>query len=77
MIWVVGIQSTGILIAGYLKSGFGLGGVFAGVSAIVVIAAMSLFAGYRFFLQNDLRRYAVRNADVAAFRSRSYELETS
>ncbi len=31
----------------------------------------------RFFLQADLRRHAVRNADVAAFRSRSHELETS
>jgi hypothetical protein len=45
----------GVFVAGYLKSGFGLGGVFAGVAGILTLDAALLFAGYYFLLRKDLR----------------------
>ena len=49
---------AGILIAGYLKQYFGLGAVFAGVAALVLLAAILLFVGYRVFLKKDLQHRA-------------------
>ena len=46
----------GVLIAGILKAGYGLAGIFAGVSVIVFIAGLLLIAGYRFFIRRDLAR---------------------
>ena len=45
----------GVFVAGYLKSGFGLDGVFAGVAGILALDAVLLFAGYYFLLRKDLR----------------------
>lgn len=47
---------AGILVAGYLKRDFGLGGVFAGTSVIVLVAGILLLLGYGLFLQRDLER---------------------
>jgi predicted MFS family arabinose efflux permease len=52
------VGGAGILVAGYLKRSFGLKGVFAGLSLIVMSAATLLLIGYLFFLGKDLRRYA-------------------
>ncbi|MSO21821.1 MAG: MFS transporter [Acidobacteria bacterium] len=49
----------GILIAGCLKSIFGLSAVFAGISAIVVLSGLLLLVGYRFFLEKDLQRQSL------------------
>jgi hypothetical protein len=49
---------AGILIAGFLKQDFGLGGVFAGTSVIVLVAGVLLLTGYSFFLNRDLARQA-------------------
>lgn len=46
----------GVFIAGFLKSSFGLAGVFAGVGAILALDAALLFAGYWLFLKKDLCR---------------------
>jgi predicted MFS family arabinose efflux permease len=43
----------GVLIAGFLKSRFGLGGVFAGVSVIMFVAAGLVLAGYLFCFDRD------------------------
>jgi MFS transporter, Spinster family, sphingosine-1-phosphate transporter len=43
----------GVLIAGFLKSRFGLGGVFAGVSVIMFAAAGLVLAGYLFTFNRD------------------------
>lgn len=45
----------GVFIAGYLKAGFGLEGVFAGLAAILALDAVMLYTGYRLFLRDDLR----------------------
>lgn len=45
----------GVFVAGYLKSGFGLNGVFAGVAGILLLDAVMLFVGYAFFLRRDLQ----------------------
>lgn len=45
----------GVFVAGYLKSGFGLNGVFAGVAGILALDAVLLFAGYYLLLRKDLR----------------------
>jgi MFS transporter, Spinster family, sphingosine-1-phosphate transporter len=45
----------GVFVAGYLKSGFGLDGVFAGVTGILALDAVLLFTGYYFLLRKDLR----------------------
>jgi predicted MFS family arabinose efflux permease len=44
----------GVFLAGYLKAGFGLEGVFAGLTGILLIDAVMLYAGYRLFLREDL-----------------------
>lgn len=53
---------VGIIIAGHLKQDFGLGGVFAGVSAIVAIAGLLVLTGYRFFFERDLLRTRQRHS---------------
>lgn len=49
---------AGILIAGYLKQDFGLGAVFAGVAALVLVAAILLLVGYLVLLKKDLQHCA-------------------
>jgi hypothetical protein len=49
------VGGAGILVAAYLKKGFGLKGVFAGISMMVMTAAFLLLIGYRFFLNKDLQ----------------------
>lgn len=46
----------GIMIAGVLKSGYGLAGVFGGISGIMLICAALTAIGYLFFLGKDLAR---------------------
>jgi sugar phosphate permease len=46
----------GVLIAGFLKSRFGLGGVFAGVSVIMFLAGGLVLAGYLFYFNRDQAR---------------------
>lgn len=46
----------GILLAGAFKSAYGLGGIFAGISGIMMLGAVLTGAGYRFFLARDLAR---------------------
>jgi predicted MFS family arabinose efflux permease len=48
---------VGILVAGYLKRDFGLGGIFAGTSGIVVVAGMLLLLGYFLFVRADLEKH--------------------
>jgi len=57
---------VGILIAGYLKRDFGLGGIFAGTAGIVLVAGILLLLGYFLFLRRDLERSqnASRSAPV-------------
>ncbi|MCE5311372.1 MAG: MFS transporter [Acidobacteriales bacterium] len=52
----------GVLVAGFLKSRFGLGGVFAGVSVIMFVAAGLVLAGYLVYFIRDA---AERNGQVA------------
>ena len=47
---------AGILLAGFLKTNFGLKWAFVGVSAVVFVAGLLLFIGYKGFLRADLRR---------------------
>ena len=47
---------VGILIAGYLKRDFGLGGIFAGTAGIVLVAGILLLLGYLLFLRRDLEK---------------------
>jgi MFS family permease len=47
---------VGILVAGYLKRDFGLGGIFAGTAGIVLVAGVLLLLGYFLFLRKDLER---------------------
>jgi len=47
---------VGVLVTGYLKHDFGLAGAFSFVSFIIVVAALSTFAGYIFFIRDDLNR---------------------
>jgi hypothetical protein len=46
----------GILMAGIFKSGVGLGGVFAAISAIFILAAIGLFVAYRYCVAGDVAR---------------------
>jgi MFS family permease len=48
----------GIFVAGFLKSGFGLAGVFAGVAGILALDAALLFIGYWLWIRRDLARVA-------------------
>lgn len=49
----------GVFVAGYLKEGYGLTGVFAGVAGILLLDSIMLFAGYYFLLRKDLAAKAV------------------
>jgi len=44
----------GVLAAGYLKSDFGLAGVFAGVSVAILLSGMLSLAGARWTFARDL-----------------------
>ena len=55
---------AGILITGYVKRDFGLAGVFSCVSVIVLVAAAISFAGYLFFIRNDIERHSPRAVSV-------------
>jgi predicted MFS family arabinose efflux permease len=48
----------GVFVAGFLKSGFGLPGVFAGVAGILALDAALLFTGYFLWIRRDLDRSA-------------------
>lgn len=47
---------VGVMVAGFLKADYGLGGVFAGVSVIMLIAAGLLLAGYSLHYRRDRLR---------------------
>ena len=51
----------GVLLAGYLKSGFGLKGVFAGIALLMLAAAAICAFGYFRTLPQDLRKQQLRN----------------
>ena len=46
----------GVLLAGFLKRGLGLDGVFAGISISFVTAGVVLLVGYRCFIRRDIAR---------------------
>ncbi|MCC6585839.1 MAG: MFS transporter [Bryobacterales bacterium] len=46
----------GVILAGVFKSTFGLGGVFGGISALMVAGAILTTLGYAVFLKRDLAR---------------------
>jgi hypothetical protein len=48
-----GTAGIGVFVAGMLKRDFGLGGVFVGVGAILLLDSLLLFAGYSLFLKRD------------------------
>lgn len=50
------VGGIGILLAGYVKSDFGLSGVFASISVMVVSAGVLLLVGYAVILRRDLER---------------------
>jgi predicted MFS family arabinose efflux permease len=50
------IGGSGVLISGYLKGHYGLTGVFAALSGIVLLASLVSLAGYRWLLPRDLDR---------------------
>jgi len=47
---------SAVLLAGYLKRDLGLGGIFAGVSGVFLLASAVLFVGYRWFIRRDIAR---------------------
>ena len=49
----------GVFVAGHLKSGYGLNGIFAGVAGILALDAALLFTGYYLLLRKDLRSSGV------------------
>ena len=51
----------GVLLAGYLKSGFGLKGVFAGIAILILTAAAICSFGYFRTLPEDLRKRQLAN----------------
>jgi MFS transporter, Spinster family, sphingosine-1-phosphate transporter len=48
---------VGVLVAGYLKRDYGLGGIFGGISAIMALGALLLLIGYLWFVRRDLARF--------------------
>lgn len=54
----------GVLLAGYLKSGFGLKGVFAGIAILMLTAAAICSFGYFRTLPEDLRRHQLANEEL-------------
>jgi predicted MFS family arabinose efflux permease len=57
---------VGIMLAGLLKSEYGLGGIFSGVSALICVSAAIALAGYLFFLRGDLQRRSIAAAEALA-----------
>ena len=47
---------VGVLVAGYLKRDYGLGGVFGGISGIMALGAVLLLIGYLYFVRRDMER---------------------
>jgi MFS family permease len=56
----------GVMVAGFLKSAYGLHGIFAGLSGLMFVGAILTTIGYRFFLARDLARREQPALDVAA-----------
>jgi predicted MFS family arabinose efflux permease len=48
--------AAGVFVTGWVKSGFGLSGVFAALAAVYFVAALALWIGHRFFLARDVLR---------------------
>jgi MFS family permease len=55
----------GVLLAGVLKSTFGLNAIFAGISLLFVIAGVALVVAYKLWIVRDLERARVRSAAIA------------
>ncbi|MEJ7608168.1 MAG: MFS transporter [Bryobacteraceae bacterium] len=64
----VGVMNTtncmaggaGIFLAGSLKQSLGLGSIFAGITGIIIFAALLVLLGYRYLIRKDLdRRYKI------------------
>ena len=55
----------GVILTGMLKLDFGLNNIFAVTTVLIVLAALALFAGYRFFMPRDIAR--AREYDPAAW----------
>lgn len=53
---------VGILVTGYLKSDYGLGGIFHYLAGLVLLAACLTLIGYLLFLRRDLERSSLRLA---------------
>jgi predicted MFS family arabinose efflux permease len=56
----------GVFIAGYLKKGVGLHGIFAGISIGFIIAGVVLLVFYRFFMRRDIARAQAFEANQSA-----------
>lgn len=54
----------GVLVAGFLKGHFGLGGIFAGTSLILLLSSVVLFIAYFTVLERDLKRSTIREVAV-------------
>lgn len=52
------VGGSGVLISGFLKSHYGLTGVFAALSGIVMLASLVSLVGYQWLLPRDLARLA-------------------
>ncbi len=59
-----GAGGIGIVVAGWLKTSWGLNATFAALSVLFVIAGALLLVGYRFFMTADVQR--ARNFELAA-----------
>ncbi|MBL8231741.1 MAG: MFS transporter [Bryobacterales bacterium] len=51
---------TGVLLAGFLKRDFSLGGIFAAIAVLMLAASALLWFGYRYVLARDLERSRTR-----------------
>lgn len=51
-----GVGGIGVVVAGYLKAGVGLGAIFAGLSVAFLVAAVILLLAYLFLVQRDITR---------------------
>ena len=49
----------GVILTGMFKHDLGLNNIFAVTTVLVVLAAVALFAGYRFFMPRDIRARAI------------------
>jgi MFS family permease len=54
-----GTAGIGVFVAGMLKRDFGLGGVFVGVGAILLVDALLLFVGYFLFFDRNASRRGI------------------